>query len=124
MTDDELMTKLEAATVEAIRRERPGIVYDRARLRGIHVELEIRNNGGVIEGETYVNRTANVRNILGSMPGRTGRPGDPGVNDQQTTPTTDPVRALENAPRTLLQLVANIDAALAAIKAHRAGRIG
>ena len=69
----------------------------------------------MIEGETYINRTANVRNILGSMPD-IRRPGDPGVNDQQTTPTTDPVRALENARRTLLQLVANIDAALAAIK--------
>jgi hypothetical protein len=33
-----------------------------------------------------------------------------------SVPPADPVRLLENTRRTLLQLVANIDAALAAIK--------
>jgi hypothetical protein len=32
------------------------------------------------------------------------------------TPPSDPIRALENTRRTLLQLVANIDAVLAAVK--------
>jgi hypothetical protein len=34
----------------------------------------------------------------------------------QPTPAPDPVRVLENTRRTLLQLVANIDAAIAATK--------
>jgi hypothetical protein len=40
------------------------------------------------------------------------------VNDQTrpTSPPADPVRVLENTRRTLLQLVANIDAALAVVK--------
>jgi hypothetical protein len=40
------------------------------------------------------------------------------VTDQQhqPAPAADPVRVLENTRRTLLQLVANIDAALAASK--------
>jgi hypothetical protein len=40
------------------------------------------------------------------------------VSDQTTTtrPPADPVRVLENTRRTLLQLVANIDAAIAATK--------
>jgi hypothetical protein len=38
------------------------------------------------------------------------------VSDPRPTMPPDPVRALENTRRTLLQLVANIDAALAAVK--------
>jgi hypothetical protein len=38
------------------------------------------------------------------------------VSDQATTPPPDPIRALENARRTLLQVVANIEAAIAASK--------
>jgi hypothetical protein len=40
------------------------------------------------------------------------------ANDQTRAPAppSDPVRVLENTRRTLLQLVANIDAALAAVK--------
>ena len=36
--------------------------------------------------------------------------------DQTTQPPPDPVRVLENTRRTLLQLVANIDAAIAATR--------
>jgi hypothetical protein len=36
--------------------------------------------------------------------------------DRSTAAPPDPVRVLENTRRTLLQLVANIDAALAAVK--------
>ena len=74
MTDDELMARLEAAAVEAIRNERPGLCYDRSRLKGITLELEVRNNGSVISGEAFVNRTANIARILdlNSRPRRTG----------------------------------------------------
>ncbi len=38
------------------------------------------------------------------------------MSDQATTRPPDPVRVLENTRRTLLQLVANIEAAIAASK--------
>ena len=38
------------------------------------------------------------------------------MSEQTTTALPDPIRALEDARRTLLKVVANIDAALAAAK--------
>jgi hypothetical protein len=63
--EDALMAKLEAAAIAAIRNERPGIIYDRSRLRGIQVDLTVANNGSVVEGEVYINRRANVGRVLG-----------------------------------------------------------
>jgi hypothetical protein len=65
VSDDELIEQLVQAAERAIRNERPGIAYDRSRLRSIQVDLTIANNGGVIKGECYIQRTANIGRILG-----------------------------------------------------------
>jgi hypothetical protein len=66
--DSELFERLVACAEAAIRNEAPGILYDRSRLRGIHVELEIRNNGGIIGGDCYVQRAANLSRLLRPAP--------------------------------------------------------
>ena len=68
MTDDELIDALVRSAEAAIRNEKPGLVYDRARLRGIHVELNVFNGGGKVTGECYVNRTANLSKLLRQGP--------------------------------------------------------
>jgi hypothetical protein len=82
MTDDELMARLEAATVEALRSEGPAILHNRPRLKGIHVELEGRNGGGIVEAEVYIQRTANVARILGPMPPAPAEAGGPDMSEQ------------------------------------------
>jgi len=62
------MARLEAAAVAALRDERPAIVHNRQRLRSVHIEVEIRNGGGIVEAEVYTQRTVNVSRILGPMP--------------------------------------------------------
>ncbi len=52
----DLVTRLTEAAAEAIANERPSLEYDQNRVRGIHVELTIANNGAVIEGTCYVER--------------------------------------------------------------------
>jgi hypothetical protein len=64
VTDDELIESLVRSAEAAIRNERQGLSYDRARLRGIHVELGIFNGGQQIKGECYVQRLANLRKLL------------------------------------------------------------
>jgi hypothetical protein len=64
LTDDELVERLVQAASEAIRNERPAIVHDRARLRGIHLELNVANGGGAIRGEVYTQRSVNLRKLL------------------------------------------------------------
>jgi hypothetical protein len=68
LTDDDLITKLIAAAAAAIEAERPAILHNRPRLKGITVELEVRNGGGVVAAEVYTQRTVNVARILGPMP--------------------------------------------------------
>jgi hypothetical protein len=66
MSDDELIAKLVESAEAAIRNERPGLTYDRARLKGITVELTVFNSGAIINGKCYVQRSANLRRILGN----------------------------------------------------------
>ncbi len=68
MNDDELMIRLKDAVTAAIDAERPAILHNRSRLKGIHVELEVRNGGAIVEADVYIQRTVNVRHILGPMP--------------------------------------------------------
>ncbi len=55
-TSADLIDRLTAAAAEAIANERPSLAYDVNRVRGIHVELEVRNNGAVIGGRCWVER--------------------------------------------------------------------
>jgi hypothetical protein len=71
VSDDELIQRLVDSAAAAIRNERPSIVYDRQRLRGITVELTVSNAGGMVEGEVYLQRTANLRKL--TAPGPAGR---------------------------------------------------
>ena len=68
MTDDELIEALVRSAEAAIRNERPGLCYDRARLKGITVELSVTNNGGRIHGQCYVQRAANLHRLLEQGP--------------------------------------------------------
>ena len=44
----DLTLRLQEAAAAAIADERPSLEHEPARLRGIHIELEVRNNGAVI----------------------------------------------------------------------------
>jgi len=52
----DLTLRLQEAAAAAIADERPSLEHEPARLRGIHIELEVRNNGAVIEGRCWVER--------------------------------------------------------------------
>jgi hypothetical protein len=64
MTDDEFLDRLIAASAAAIRGEKTGILYDRSRLRSIQIDLSVMNNGGIVEGEVYLQRRADLRKLL------------------------------------------------------------
>ena len=59
MTD--LVERLTAAAVEAIANERPALEHEPARLRGLTIELEVLNNGAVIEGRAWIERKLKPR---------------------------------------------------------------
>jgi RNA 3'-terminal phosphate cyclase len=57
----DLTERLTEAAVEAIRAEAQALAYEPHRLRGITVELEIANNGAVIDGRCWVERKVKAR---------------------------------------------------------------
>ncbi len=57
----DLVTRLTEAAAAAIANERQGLEYDQYRIKGIHIELEVANNGRVIEGTCYVERRVKPR---------------------------------------------------------------
>jgi hypothetical protein len=66
MSDDQLLEHLIEAASAAIQNERPGICYDRRRLRGVIVELEVTAAGVIVGGQCYIQRALNVRHVLGA----------------------------------------------------------
>ena len=65
----DLTERLQDAASAAIADERPSLAHDPARLRGITVELTIANNGAVIEGRCWVERS--TRPVRGERPAST-----------------------------------------------------
>ena len=59
MTD--LVARLQEAAAAAIANERQGLEYDQHRVKGIHIELEVANNGAVIDGRAWIERTVKAR---------------------------------------------------------------
>ena len=57
----DLVERLTAAAVEAIKAEARALEYEPHRLRGITVELEVANNGAVIDGRCWVERRVAAR---------------------------------------------------------------
>ena len=54
MTD--ILETIRAAAAEAIKNQRPAITSDAARLKSITLELELANNGAVIDSTCWVER--------------------------------------------------------------------
>jgi len=57
----DLVEALTAAAVEAIANERPALEYEPNRLRGVTIELEVANNGAVIDGRAWIERKLTPR---------------------------------------------------------------
>ena len=57
----DLVARLQAAAAEAIKAEARALEYEPHRLRGITVELEVANNGAVIDGRCWVERKLKPR---------------------------------------------------------------
>jgi hypothetical protein len=68
LTDDELLDALVRSAEAAILNERQGLSYDRARLKGITVELMVANSGGSVTGQCYIQRSVNLRKLLEQGP--------------------------------------------------------
>jgi hypothetical protein len=68
LSDDELIAKLVESAKAAILNERPGLTYDRARLKGVTVELTVANNGNVVNGQVYLQRSVNLTKLLKQGP--------------------------------------------------------
>lgn len=69
MTD--LIERLQVAASDAIANERPSLVYEPHRLRGVTLELRIDGKGAVVESTCWVERRTKV--LRGDRPAPAGR---------------------------------------------------
>ena len=59
----DLVSRLTDAAAEAIANERQVLEYDQHRVKGIHIELEVANNGAVIDGRAWIERRVTARRV-------------------------------------------------------------
>ena len=60
---DQLVERLVAAAASAIRAEAEGLSYDRERVRGLTIEVEVGTKGDVRAQRVYIERRAQARRV-------------------------------------------------------------
>jgi hypothetical protein len=53
---DDLIETLVSAASDAIRNQAPALTCDVGRVRGLHLELELANNGAVVDSVCWIER--------------------------------------------------------------------